>query len=122
MDYPIKNKFNFLNQSSVGDFIKIGLVLSNKILIQKLPTDLFWYHLPVLVTPCISNLSTLKCVCLGTADVAVLDASDVYTAGLNYDLIPFVSEVYNLENAEYYVVAVAKESDPDTELTYLRSI
>lgn len=51
----------------------------------------------------------------------MLDASDVYTAGLNYDLIPFVSEVYNLENAEYYVVAVAKESDPDTELTYLRS-
>lgn len=58
---------------------------------------------------------------LGTADIAVLDASDVYTAGLNYELVPFISEVYNLEDADYYVVAVAKESDPDTELTYLRS-
>jgi melanoma-associated antigen p97 len=52
--------------------------------------------------------------------VAVLDASDVYTGGLNYDLIPFIAEVYNLGNPEYYVVAVGKENDPSTELTYLR--
>lgn len=56
----------------------------------------------------------------GVADVAVLDASDVYTAGLRYDLIPIISEVYNLGEPEYYVVAVAKEEDPATELTYLR--
>lgn len=56
----------------------------------------------------------------GNADVAVLDAGDVYTAGLNYDLIPFMSEVYNLGKPEYYVVAVAKEEDPSTEVTYLK--
>lgn len=52
--------------------------------------------------------------------MTVLDAGDVYTAGLRYDLIPFISEVYNLGKPEYYVVAVAKEEDPTTELTYLR--
>lgn len=62
----------------------------------------------------------MKAIQGGIADVAVLDASDVYTAGLQYHLIPFISEVYNLEDAEYYVVAVSKESDPSTELTYLR--
>lgn len=56
----------------------------------------------------------------GVADVAVLDASDVYTAGLRYELIPIISEVYNLGEPEYYVVAVAKEEDPSTELTYLK--
>lgn len=54
------------------------------------------------------------------ADVAVLDASDVYTGGLIYDLIPFIAEVYNLGKPEYYVVAVAREDDPSTELTYLK--
>ncbi|KAL1513778.1 hypothetical protein ABEB36_003143 [Hypothenemus hampei] len=68
-----------------------------------------------------SQINCMQAIRGGTADVAVLDASDVYTAGLNYDLIPFISEVYNLEDADYYVVAVAKESDPDTELTYLRT-
>lgn len=58
----------------------------------------------------------------GVADVAVFDASDVYTAGLNFDLVPFISEIYNLGKPEYYVVAVAKESDPSTELTYLRGL
>lgn len=57
----------------------------------------------------------------GVADVAVLDAADVYTAGLKYDLIPFMSEVYNLGEPEYYVVAVAKVEDPSTELTYLKN-
>lgn len=57
----------------------------------------------------------------GVTDVAMLDAADVYTAGLKYDLIPFMSEVYNLGEPEYYVVAVAKVEDPDTELTYLKN-
>lgn len=63
----------------------------------------------------------MQAIRAGNADVTVLDASDVYTAGLNYDLVPFISEVYNLEDPEYYVVAVGKESDPSTELTYLKS-
>lgn len=54
------------------------------------------------------------------ADVGVFDASDVYTGGLTYDLIPFIAEVYNLGKPEYYVVAVGRENDPSTELTFLR--
>lgn len=61
-------------------------------------------------------------VCNSLADVAVFDAGDVYTAGLKYDLIPFISEVYNLGEPEYYAVAVAREEDPDTELTYMKGI
>lgn len=67
-----------------------------------------------------SQIHCMQAIRAGSADVAVLDASDVYTAGLTYDLVPFISEVYNLNEPEYYVVAVAKESDPSTELTYLR--
>ncbi|CAH1375090.1 unnamed protein product [Tenebrio molitor] len=67
-----------------------------------------------------SQIHCMQAVRSGQADVTVLDASDVYTAGLRYDLMPFISEVYNLNEPESYVVAVAKESDPSTELTYLR--
>ena len=51
----------------------------------------------------------------------MLDAGDIYTAGLNFDLIPILSEVYNLGKPEYYVVAVAKARDADTELIYLKN-
>ncbi|XP_055843526.1 melanotransferrin [Episyrphus balteatus] len=67
-----------------------------------------------------SHITCMQSIQTGRADVAVLDAGDVYTAGLNYGLIPFMSEVYNLGEPEYYVVAVGKEEDPDTELTYLK--
>lgn len=50
-----------------------------------------------------------------------MDASDVYTAGLRFNLIPFISEVYNLGTPDYYVVAVAKENDDNTDLTYLKN-
>lgn len=56
------------------------------------------------------------------ADVAVMDAGDIYTAGLHYDEIPFITEMYDLPEPEYYVVAVAKEQDPSTELTYLKGL
>ncbi|XP_030749871.1 melanotransferrin [Sitophilus oryzae] len=68
-----------------------------------------------------SQIHCMQAIKSGSADVTVLDASDVYTAGLNFDLVPFISEVYNLEDPDYYVVAVAKESDANTELTYLRT-
>lgn len=67
-----------------------------------------------------SHINCMQAIQSGTADVTVLDASDVYTAGLRFNLIPFISEMYNLLSPEYYVVAVAKEEDPDTELTYLK--
>ncbi|KAH8296790.1 hypothetical protein KR054_011358 [Drosophila jambulina] len=67
-----------------------------------------------------SHINCMQFIQAGKADIAVFDAGDVYTGGLNYNLIPFMSEVYNLGEPEYYVVAVAKEEDPDTELTYLK--
>lgn len=57
---------------------------------------------------------------LSLADVALFDAGDVYTAGLRYELVPFLSEVYNLGAQEYYAVAVTKEEDPSTEITFLK--
>uniref|UniRef100_A0A182WM52 Transferrin-like domain-containing protein n=1 Tax=Anopheles minimus TaxID=112268 RepID=A0A182WM52_9DIPT len=74
----------------------------------------------MLCTKAHSHITCMQHIQSGNADVTVLDASDVYTAGLHYDLMPFMSEVYDLGLPEYYVVAVAKEEDPDTELTYLR--
>ena len=68
----------------------------------------------------IVSLAILKAIRSGVADVAMFDAGDVYSAGLNFELIPILSEVYNLGKPEYYVVAVAKARDPDTELIYLK--
>ncbi|XP_019887469.2 melanotransferrin [Ooceraea biroi] len=68
-----------------------------------------------------SQINCMQSIQNGIADVAVLDASDVYTAGLRFDLIPFISEVYNLGTPDYYVVAVAKEEDDNTDLTYLKN-
>lgn len=53
--------------------------------------------------------------------MTILDASDVYTAGQRFELVPFVSEVYNLNEPAYYVVAVAREEDDSTDLTYLKN-
>nr|CAH7725464.1 unnamed protein product [Callosobruchus chinensis] len=68
-----------------------------------------------------SQIHCMQAIRSGTADVAVFDAGDIYTAGLGFELVPFISEVYNLDDPEYFVVAVAKESDPSTELTYLKN-
>lgn len=67
-----------------------------------------------------SHIDCMRRIESGQADVTVLDASDVYTAGLRFNLVPIISEIYNLGEPEYYVVALAKEEDPDTELTYLK--
>ncbi|XP_055376878.1 melanotransferrin [Condylostylus longicornis] len=67
-----------------------------------------------------SHIYCMQSIQQGAADVAVFDAGDVYTGGWFYQLIPFMSEVYNLGEPEYYVVAVGKEEDLDTELTYLK--
>uniref|UniRef100_A0A146M2V3 Melanotransferrin n=1 Tax=Lygus hesperus TaxID=30085 RepID=A0A146M2V3_LYGHE len=67
-----------------------------------------------------SHIHCMQAIRNGDADVSVFDAGDVYTAGLNYNLIPIMAEIYNLNGPEYYVVAIAKEEDPDTEITYLK--
>ncbi|XP_053619563.1 transferrin 2 [Plodia interpunctella] len=56
----------------------------------------------------------------GTADFAVLDSADMLHAAYRYKLVPFMQLVYSTGNSWYYAVAVAKEQDPDTDITYLR--
>ncbi|XP_058796185.1 transferrin 2 [Phymastichus coffea] len=68
-----------------------------------------------------SHIHCMQAIRNGQADVSVFDAGDVYTAGLRYELIPFVSEVYNLGEPAYYVVAVAREEDDNTDLTYMKN-
>jgi len=51
-----------------------------------------------------------------------MDAGDIYIAGLHYDEIPFITEMYDLPEPEYYVVAVAKKEDSDTEISFLKGL
>lgn len=37
-----------------------------------------------------------------------------------YKLVPIVAEKYNLEDSNYYAVAVTKQSDKDIDLLYLK--
>lgn len=69
-----------------------------------------------------SQMNCMQSIKSGLADVAMMDAGDIYTAGLTFDLVPIISEVYNLGKPEYYVVAVSKEDDPSTDLTYLKGL
>ncbi|KAF2363139.1 Transferrin-like domain [Trinorchestia longiramus] len=73
---------------------------------------------------CMNGGSSYKCMAAihnRDADVAVLEAGDIYLAGLNYDLIPIMAERYNLPTSHYYVVAVSKEDDMTTDVLYLRN-
>ncbi|CAL4059894.1 unnamed protein product, partial [Meganyctiphanes norvegica] len=67
-----------------------------------------------------SNFACMASIAEGEADVAVFEAGDIYTAGLKYNLVPFMGERYNLETLDFYVVAVSKEDDPDTDVLYLK--
>ncbi|KAA0191738.1 hypothetical protein HAZT_HAZT005259 [Hyalella azteca] len=72
---------------------------------------------------CLNGGSSYECMAAihnRDADVAVLEAGDVYTAGLTFDLIPIMAERYNLDDSYYYVVAVSKEDDMTTDVVYLR--
>ncbi|CAB3258368.1 unnamed protein product [Arctia plantaginis] len=72
---------------------------------------------------CWRGHSTRHCeraVAEGAADFALLDAADMLHAAAQHRLVPFMQEVYSSGNDWYYAVAVAKEQDPDTDLTYLR--
>lgn len=72
---------------------------------------------------CWRGHSTRHCeraVAEGAADFALLDAADMLHAAHRHRLVPFMQEVYSSGNSWYYAVAVAKEQDPDTDLTYLR--
>ncbi|XP_026754449.2 melanotransferrin [Galleria mellonella] len=80
----------------------------------------------VLLSPALScwrGHSTRHCeraVAEGTADFVLLDAADMLHAAYRHRLVPFMQEIYSSGDNWYYAVAVAKEQDPDTDLTYLR--
>ncbi|KAF0305802.1 Melanotransferrin [Amphibalanus amphitrite] len=57
----------------------------------------------------------------GLADMVMLDAGDVYTAGHQFSQIPIMNEVYDEDKSSFFVVAVSKETDLDTDLLYLRN-
>lgn len=71
---------------------------------------------------CIKAQSTVDCMSRiknSHADIAVLDAADVYAGGKQFGLEPILAEQNNL-NDSYYAVAIAKKSDQNTDLLYLK--
>lgn len=56
----------------------------------------------------------------GKADIAMMDPGDIAVAGLWYNLVPIVSEKYNLNDSSFYAVAVARTADKDTDLLDLK--
>ncbi|KAH9643184.1 hypothetical protein HF086_010636 [Spodoptera exigua] len=76
---------------------------------------------PTLV--CWRGHSTRHCeraIAEGAADFALFDSADMLHAANMHRLVPFMQEIYSSGDNWYYAVAVAKEQDPDTDLTYLR--
>ena len=72
---------------------------------------------------CVQTNSSVQCmqsIRAGAADLTMLDAGDVYRGGQAYGLIPIVSERYNLEDSSFFAVAVARQSDKDTDLLHLK--
>lgn len=71
---------------------------------------------------CVLGDSTVDCmrrIQQGQADVSVLDAADIYTGGQQFGLEPILAEQNNL-NDSYFAVAIAKKSDQNTDLLYLK--
>uniref|UniRef100_A0A2P2I4V7 Melanotransferrin-like n=1 Tax=Hirondellea gigas TaxID=1518452 RepID=A0A2P2I4V7_9CRUS len=73
---------------------------------------------------CMNSGSSFECMVAikeRNADIAVFEAGDIYTAGLKHGLVPIIAERYNLDTTHYYVVAVSKEDDMDTDVLYLKN-
>ena len=72
---------------------------------------------------CVKAHSAIGCMQLiyeGYADLAVLDAGDIFRGGQDYQIEPILAEQYSINETSYYVVAIAKQSDKDTDLLYLK--
>lgn len=72
---------------------------------------------------CVKGHSAIGCMALirdGNADLTVLDAGDIYTGGQKFNLEPIVAEQNNLDDTYYYVVAITRQSDKNTDLLYLK--
>uniref|UniRef100_A0A0K2UG72 Melanotransferrinlike [Bombus impatiens] n=1 Tax=Lepeophtheirus salmonis TaxID=72036 RepID=A0A0K2UG72_LEPSM len=62
-----------------------------------------------------------RMIAANEADIAVMEAGDIYRAGWSYGLIPIMAEIYNLPEPYYYAVAVVKQRDNSSELIYLKN-
>uniref|UniRef100_A0A2R5L4H4 Putative transferrin 2 n=1 Tax=Ornithodoros turicata TaxID=34597 RepID=A0A2R5L4H4_9ACAR len=72
---------------------------------------------------CIQGHSHLGCMHMineALADLVMLEAGDIYRAGERFGLVPIIAEQYNLHEPFYYVVAVARQPDKETDLLYLK--
>ncbi|XP_015788305.1 melanotransferrin-like [Tetranychus urticae] len=75
------------------------------------------------VLNCVVERSAIGCmeaIRRGRADLVMLDAADVYRAGHQYGLVPILTEKYDLTDPSYYVVAVAKKTDRESDLFFLK--
>lgn len=63
-----------------------------------------------------STLSCMQLIKNRDADLVVLDAADIYLAGLKFNLIPIVAEQIEMYESSHYAVAVAKKSEQSTDL------
>ena len=70
--------------------------------------------------PAHDAVSCMQYIQEGIADITMLDAGDIYRAGRRYNLVPILSEKYNLNETAYYVVATSRQSDKETDLLYLK--
>lgn len=63
-----------------------------------------------------STLSCMQLIKNRDADLVVLDAAEIYLAGLKFGLIPIVAEQIEKQEPGYYAVAIAKKSDQNIDL------
>lgn len=68
-----------------------------------------------------SSLSCMQLIKNRDADLAVLDAADIYLAGVKFGIKPIVMEQIDMYEPRHYAVAIAKKSDLSTDLLTLRA-
>lgn len=67
-----------------------------------------------------SSLACMQLIKNRDADLVVLDAADIFIAGVKFGLIPIVAEQFDMLGTNYYALAVAKTSDQTTDLFNLK--
>uniref|UniRef100_A0A6G1S5H7 Melanotransferrin n=1 Tax=Aceria tosichella TaxID=561515 RepID=A0A6G1S5H7_9ACAR len=67
-----------------------------------------------------SSLACMQLIKNRDADLAVLDAADIYLAGHKFGLMPIVAEQIEMHDPNHYAVAVVKKSDLATDLFNLK--
>ncbi|XP_038057617.1 melanotransferrin-like [Patiria miniata] len=72
---------------------------------------------------CVAGESASHCMELintNQADLITLDGGDVYTAGMRFNMIPIMQEVYAGNDKGYYAIAAVRRDNPGFDLRTLR--